>query len=110
MSDHLHPGAIITILDETLGWAGFFASWQGGVTINISTYFPAPIVPGGSLYSVGYCERTYGTFQRKIAYAQGGFFEKKEGRKRLVAYASGRWLTKPEYKEKMLKYITSYSP
>lgn len=110
MGDSLHPGAVITILDETLGWASFFASWQGGVTVNISAYFPAPIIPGGRLYSLGYCEKTYGTFQRKIAYSSGGFFEKKDGSKRLVAYAHGRWLTKPDYKEKMLKYITSYSP
>lgn len=110
MGEYLHPGAVITILDETLGWASFFASWQGGVTINISAYFPAPITPGGRLYSVGYCERTCGTSQRKIAYSSGGLFEKKDGSKRLIVYANGRWLTKPEYKEKMLKYITSYSP
>ncbi len=110
MGGYLHPGAIITILDETLGWASFFTSWQGGVTINISAYFPVPIVPGGRMYSLGYCERTYGSFQRKIAYSSGGLFEKKDGSKRLIVYATGRWLTRPEYKEKMLKYITSYSP
>lgn len=110
MGEYLHPGAVVTILDETLGWASFFASWQGGVTINISAYFPAPITPDGRLYSLGYCERTYGTFQRKIAYSSGGLFEKKNGSKRMLVYAHGRWLTKPEYKEKMLKYITSYSP
>ncbi|MCX7680036.1 MAG: hypothetical protein N2316_12590 [Spirochaetes bacterium] len=110
LGNALHPGAVITILDETLGWASFFASWQGGVTINIAAYFPEPISPGGTIYSIGYCERTSGTAYRKIANSSGGLFVKKNGIKRLVAYAHGRWLTKPEYKQKMLKYINSYSP
>jgi acyl-coenzyme A thioesterase PaaI-like protein len=106
----LHPGALITILDETLGWAGFFSAWQGGVTVNISTYFLRSVRPSDNIFSIGTCDDTYGSYSRKMVFSSGGLFAKTEGAPELVAYATGKWLTKPEYKEKMLRFIGSYTP
>jgi len=107
--NHLHPGALVTILDETLGWAGFFAAWQGGVTVNISAYFLKPVKPGDSIFSVGVCDSTYGTFSRKMVNCSGGIFARTGSGPEVIAYSTGKWLTRPEYKEKMLKYMGSYS-
>ena len=107
--DQLHPGALITVLDETLGWAGFFAAWQGGVTVNISVYFLRPAMSGEKLFSVGACESSYGSFSRKIVTSSGGIFSRSGDAPEMIAYATGKWLTRPEYKEKMLKYMTTYS-
>lgn len=107
--DQLHPGALVTILDETLGWAGFFAAWQGGVTVNISTYFLRPARPGEKIFSVGACESSYGSYSRKIVTSSGGIFARGEGEPEIIAYSTGKWLTRPEYKDKMLKYMGSYS-
>ena len=31
----VHPGSLIAILDETLGWSGFVETRQGGVTVKL---------------------------------------------------------------------------
>ncbi len=103
--DEVHPGALITILDETLGWAGFFKSWQGGVTTNLHACFLRSVIPGEIIFAIGICDRLYGSFSRKIVHCSGGIFVKKKGLPELVAYAEGKWLTKPEYKQKMLRYL-----
>lgn len=107
--NQLHPGALITILDETLGWAGFFAAWQGGVTVNISAYFLRPVLPGEKIFSVGTCESMYGSFSRKMVASSGGIFARRDGAPEIIAYSTGKWLTRPEYKEKMLQFMGSYS-
>ncbi len=106
---YLHPGALITILDETLGWAGFFAAWQGGVTVAISAYFLRPAKPGGGIFSIGVCDGTRGTFSRKMVNCSGGLFARAASGPEVIAYSMGKWLTRPEFKEKMLKYLGSYS-
>ena len=105
---HLHPGALITILDETLGWAGFFAAWQGGLTVSITTFFLRPILPGEKIFAMGVCDRMSGSFSRKIVECSGAIFVKKDSVSEPVAYSTGKWLTRPEYKEKMINYMSSY--
>ncbi len=105
---HLHPGALITILDETLGWAGFFAAWQGGVTVSISACFMRAILPGENIFAMGVCDRMSGSFSRKMVECSGAIFVKNGGIPEPAAYSTGKWLTRPEYKEKMLNYMGSY--
>jgi acyl-coenzyme A thioesterase PaaI-like protein len=103
----VHPGAIITVLDETLGWSGFFTVWQGGVTVNLMTYFIRPVKPDETIFSVGICDDVYGSHKRKIICCSGGIFSIKGDTIEPVAYSRGKWLTKPEFKERMLKHLVS---
>jgi acyl-coenzyme A thioesterase PaaI-like protein len=101
----VHPGAIITVLDETLGWSGFFTVWQGGVTVNLMTYFIRPVEPDETIFSVGICDDVYGSHRRKIVCCSGGIFSMKNDTIDPVAYSMGKWLTNPEFKERMLKHL-----
>lgn len=106
--DQVHPGALVTVLDETLGWAGFFAAWQGGVTVDLAVRFLEPVRPGDKIFAVGFCRDMYGSFSRKIVLCAGGIFSGTREDPKLLVYAEGRWLTRPDFKEKMLKFIGAY--
>lgn len=101
----VHPGAVITVLDETLGWSGFFTVWQGGVTVNLMTYFIRPVKPDETIFSIGICDSVYGSHRRKIVCCSGGIFSIRDDTVEPIAYARGKWLTKPEFKERMLKHL-----
>lgn len=101
----VHPGVIATVLDETLAWSGFFASWQGGVTTDLTISFLKPMNPAGRFFTIGRCDTIYGAFSRKLVSCSGGVFMKCNGMSGLVATAAGRWLTRPEYKDEMLRYF-----
>ena len=101
----VHPGAVITVLDETLGWSGFFTVWQGGVTVNLMTYFIRPVKPDETIFSIGICDNVYGSHRRKIVCCSGGIFSIRDDTVEPIAYARGKWLTKPGFKERMLKYL-----
>ncbi len=103
--DRVHPGALVTILDETLGWAGFLSVWQGGVTVNLSAYFMRPVCAGDYIFSAGLCSAVKGSYRRKIVSCSGGIFIVRGDEIIPAVFASGRWLTEPEYKERMLRYI-----
>jgi len=102
---HVHPGALTTLLDETLGWAGFLSVWQGGVTVNLSAYFLQAVRAGDRIFTVGFCTGVKGSYRRKIAACTGGIFIVRGDEIIPAVYSTGRWLTEPEYKEKMLRYI-----
>ena len=106
--DQVHPGALITVLDETLGWAGFFSAWQGGVTVDLAVHFLEPVRPDDSIFTVGFCRDMYGSYSRKIVLCAGGIFSGTRENPKPLVYAEGRWLTRPDYKEKMLKFLGAY--
>ena len=106
--DQIHPGALITVLDETLGWAGFFSAWQGGVTVDLAVHFLAPVRPDDKIFTMGFCRDMYGSYSRKIVLCAGGIFSGTREDPKPLVYAEGRWLTRPDYKEKMLKFLGAY--
>jgi acyl-coenzyme A thioesterase PaaI-like protein len=98
----VHPGSLITILDETLGWAGFLSVWQGGVTVDLSALFLRPVRQDEILFSVGLCEKVSGSFKRRILNCSGCMFSLGSGVPEPVIYATGKWFTRPDYKERLL--------
>jgi acyl-coenzyme A thioesterase PaaI-like protein len=104
-ADRVHPGALLALLDETLGWAGFLEVWQGGVTVNLSAAFVRPVGVLERIIAVGVCAGFKGRHRKKIVCCRGGIFALAGGDVSPLVYASGRWLTDPEYKRKMLRYI-----
>lgn len=107
--DSVHPGAIVSLLDETLGWAGFLAAWQGGITVELNVHFLNKISCNDSIFSVSYCTGIKGSHRRKMTSCAGGIIAIKGDSYIPAVYCTGRWLTRPEYKEKMLKYIVPQS-
>lgn len=103
--ERVHPGALLAMLDETLGWAGFLEVWQGGVTVNLSAGFLRPVGVRERIMAVGVCAGFKGRHRKKIVSCLGGIFALAGEDMTPLVYASGRWLTDPEYKRKMLRYV-----
>lgn len=103
--DQIHPGTLVTLLDETMGWAGFLTAWQGGLTVDLHVHLLRPIHPDENIISYGICDNIRGLYNKKLVTCTGGVFSLKEKRYEPVAYAKGRWLTIQGFKEKMLKSI-----
>ncbi len=103
--DHIHPGVLITLLDETMGWAGFLSAWQGGVTVILDVNLFKPVCDTDSFVVCGMCNSIAGSAQRKLVHVTGAVFTEKDNGLELSGYARGRWLTLPGYKEKMVQYL-----
>jgi len=101
----VHPGPLIAMLDETLGWTAFMMVWQGGVTVELELCFLRPVRPVDAVTVMGLCTEIRGPHLKKIVRCHGGVFITEGDTYRPAVYCRGRWLTDPGFKEKMLKYI-----
>lgn len=104
-AEQVHPGALLTMLDETLAWSGFLQVWQGGVTVSLMSYFMRPVNPHEQIFSLGICDSVRGSHLRKMVTCSGGIFSVTEKSIEPVVFARGKWLTKPEFKDKMIRYL-----
>lgn len=69
----LHPLPIVALLDEILGWGGFFLSGSGAVTVKIDFTFHRPITSKEKLLFVGRGDRSRGKpGGRLLFWASGG--------------------------------------
>jgi acyl-coenzyme A thioesterase PaaI-like protein len=103
--EQVHPGALLTMLDETLAWSGFLRVWQGGVTVSLMSYFLRPVNPHEQIFSMGICDSVRGSHRRKMITCSGGIFSVTEKRIEPVVFARGKWLTKPEFKDEMIRFL-----
>ena len=103
--DQVHPGVLITLLDETMGWAGFLSAWQGGVTVILDVNLFKPVSADDSFIICGMCNSISGSAQRKLVHVTGAVFTELDEGYELSGYARGKWLTLPGYKEKMTRYL-----
>jgi acyl-coenzyme A thioesterase PaaI-like protein len=103
--DQIHPGPLITILDETLGWSGFLTAWEGGITIELTVCFLRPVKPDEIIFSIGKTDRIHGLYKRKIVTCSGCIFSVNGDDLEPVVFSTGRWLIKPGFREKMIKYL-----
>ncbi len=101
----IHPGPLIAILDETMGWTAFLTVWQGGVTVELDVSFMREIRPDSIVVVAAQCLGVKGPYRKKIVHCHGGVFLQSNGRLVPAVYCRGRWLTDPGFKEKMLRYI-----
>jgi acyl-coenzyme A thioesterase PaaI-like protein len=101
----VHPGVLVTLLDETMGWAGFLSAWQGGVTVTLDINLFKPVKKNDRFMVSGMCTKISGSSQRKLVYVTGAVFVENDGSIELAGYAKGKWLTLPGYREKMVKYL-----
>ncbi len=105
--DEVHPGALASVLDETLGWSGFVAARQGGVTVRLEIDFFRPVDLGERLLFFGVCTRIRGSSPHRLFwYAAGGILPFGTGADLApVALAAGQWLAVPKLTEEMKRHL-----
>ena len=98
----LHPVALLALLDETLGWAGFMISASGGVTTRISYAFLRKVAVGEKIAVFARGDRLRGTASRTFYWASGAAAVVKDsGEFEVVASASGQYFGMRELTEQM---------
>lgn len=99
----VHPLAPLSLLDETLGWAGFMTSGSGAVTVRISYTLYRDIRVGERIVAFGRGDRVRGNAaSRLLFWASGGVAAVNEnGSFETVITASGQWLGVPELTQQM---------
>lgn len=98
----LHPVALLALLDETLGWAGFMISASGGVTTRISYAFYRKVKSDEKVAVFARGDRLRGTASRTLYWASGAAAVVKDnGGLEIVASASGQYFGMRELTEQM---------
>jgi acyl-coenzyme A thioesterase PaaI-like protein len=99
----IHPLASLSLLDETMGWAGFMASASGAVTVRISYTLYRDIRVGERIVAFGRVDKVRGNAaSRLLFWASGGLAAvNKDGTIETVIAASGQWLGVPELTRQM---------
>lgn len=98
----VHPVALLALLDETMGWAGFMITESGAVTVRLNATFRREIRVEEKLLFFGRGEKTRGSGSRMFFWASGGVAAVKgDGTLEIVMTATGQWLGIPELTEQM---------
>jgi hypothetical protein len=99
----MHPIALLALIDETMGWAGFMASACAGVTVRIGYTFYRDIHVDEPIVVFGRGEKVRGNVHSRLLYwASGGAAViGKDGKLEIVVAASGQWFGVPELTEQM---------
>jgi len=101
-----HPGTLISVLDETLGWSGFVETRQGGVTVRLEVDVHRPADPGEKMLCIGVCTGTRGrTPERQFWFAEGAVLPMGEGAWSPIMTARGQWLSVPKLTEEMKRHL-----
>jgi len=104
--EELHPGAMAAILDEVLGWSGFLATRQGGVTVKLEIDFLRPVDLGERMLCFGSCVRVRGRNpQRLFWYSVGGILPFGSTDLSPIVLAKGQWLAVPNLTEEMKNHL-----
>jgi acyl-coenzyme A thioesterase PaaI-like protein len=99
----VHPMALMAVLDETMGWGGFFASGHGGVSVRLNYKFLRNIKINEKLVFFGRGEKVMGRIDKRMLFwasgcgvvmADDGSFEK-------VIESSGQWYAMAALTEQM---------
>lgn len=90
----IHPLALLALLDETMGWAGFMATASGAVTVRIGFTFYRDLYIGEKLVVMGRGEKVKGNIDSRLFYWTSGGVAAvdDEGRLEMVIAASGQYM------------------
>lgn len=90
----IHPLALLALLDETMGWAGFMASASGAVTVRIGFTFYRDVHVGEKLVVLGRGEKVRGDISSRLFYWTSGGVAvvDDEGKLEIVIAASGQYM------------------
>lgn len=89
----IHPMGLLAVLDETMGWAGFFSSANGGVSVRLNYKILRKIGTHEKLVFFGRGEKVMGKiYKRMLFWASGcGVVMKDDGSFEKVIESSGQW-------------------
>jgi len=89
----MHPMGLLAVLDETMGWAGFFSSANGGVSVRLNYKLLRKIRIHEKLVFFGRGEKVIGQINKRMLFwASGcGVVMKDDGSFEKVIESSGQW-------------------
>jgi acyl-coenzyme A thioesterase PaaI-like protein len=99
----MHPIALLALIDETMGWAGFMASACAGVTVRIGYKFYRDVHVDEPIVVFGRGEKVRGNVHTRLLYwsSGGAAVIGNGGKLEIIAEASGQWFGVPELTEQM---------
>jgi acyl-coenzyme A thioesterase PaaI-like protein len=105
--EFIHSVALISLLDETMGWGGFFISGQGGVTVRLEVAFLRDIRIGEKMVVFGRAERKRGKNPKLMFFwSTGGIATvNNNGDFELAAVSSAQFFALPELTEQMKVHL-----
>jgi hypothetical protein len=89
----IHPMPLLAVLDETMGWGGFFSSANGGVSVRLNYKFLRQIRVDEKLVFFGRGEKVMGRIDKRMFFwASGcGVVMHDDGSFETVIESSGQW-------------------
>ncbi len=99
----IHPMGLLAVLDETMGWGGFFTSANGGVSVRLNYKFLRKIGVHEKLVFFGRGEKVLGRIDKRMLFwASGcGVVMKDDGSFEKVVESSGQWYAMAALTEQM---------
>ena len=99
----LHPLPVVALLDEIIGWGGFFITGSGAVTVKIDFNFLRPVATAEKLLFFGRGDRRRGNpGGRLLFWASGGAaVVHQDGSLEWIAIASGQYFGVQSLTEQM---------
>lgn len=104
----LHPLALLALLDETMGWGGFFLTGQGGVSVRFNFVFLRDIKLNEKIIVFGKGESQKGNINKRLMFwSSGGVAAVKEDNSlEIVAASSAQFFAVPELTEQMRVHLS----
>lgn len=102
-SGFVHPMPLLAVLDETMGWSGFFASSNGGVSVRLNYNLLRKISIDEKLVFFGRGEKVMGRIDKRMLFwASGcGVVMHDDGSFEKVIESSGQWYAMAALTEQM---------
>jgi hypothetical protein len=102
-SGFIHPMPLLAVLDETMGWGGFFASANGGVSVRLNYKLLRKININEKLVFFGRGEKVMGRIDKRMLFwASGcGVVMHDDGSFEKVIESSGQWYAMAALTEQM---------
>ena len=99
----VHPMALLAVLDETMGWGGFFASENGGVSVRLNYRLLRKIGMNEKLVFFGRGEKVMGRIDKRMMFWASGCAAvmQTNGSFEVVAESSGQWYAMAALTEQM---------
>lgn len=103
----LHPISMLAVLDETMGWAGFMAYANGGVSVRLNYQFIRPIGVDEKLVLFGRGEKVQGNIGKRMLFwaSGGGAVMHEDGSFEWVMVSSGQWYAMKALTDQMKKEL-----
>lgn len=103
----MHPIGLLAVLDETMGWAGFFTSANGGVSVRLNYTLLRKININEKLVFFGRGEKVMGRIDKRMLFWASGCAAvmREDGSFETVIKSSGQWVAMAALTDQMEKEL-----